>query len=443
MAANDPPKPTRRLAPVHPLTLTLALLAATSAAAVPLGLRLIFGTPWGDTVGPHTVAALRARAPGDDSWNPMLRAIRCAGEERGGRLYRKVFFEERIKFQYPPSALLALYPTLHSGLSSAAALRGLSLVFLYANAWFAFLIFAHQVGWRGLPEDASAAWNRALAALVWLVLELTFYPVVKAYTLGQIQVWINAGFALLLWCWLRGWKGAAGLLLGAVCLIKPHYGIILLWGLARRQWRFMLCACGAGLVGLTFSVSLFGWGNHLDYLSVVSFIGKHGEAFYPNQSVNGLLNRLLFNGDNLEWGPHSFAPYHPAAYYGTLAGTLGLLWVAFFGPARTGEKGSALDLALVALAATIASPVAWEHHYGVLLPIYALLFPRLAREKSSRRWALPLLGLSYLLAGNFYLAANRLAASRLNVVQSYLLAGGLLVLALLYHARRSPVISRQ
>src|SRR5262249_2639154 len=98
-------------------------------------------------------------------------------------------------------------------------------------------------------------------------------------------------------------------------------------------------------------------------------------------------------------------------------------------------KGSALDLALVALAATIASPVAWEHHYGILPPIFALLFPHLYRDESSRRWAVPLLGVAYLLTSNFYEDANRLASSRLNVLQSYVLAGGLLVLGLLAYAR--------
>jgi hypothetical protein len=39
------------------------------------------------------------------------------------------------------------------------------------------------------------------ALLICLV--LTFYPIIKAYSLGQIQVWVNSLFAILFWCWMK------------------------------------------------------------------------------------------------------------------------------------------------------------------------------------------------------------------------------------------------
>jgi hypothetical protein len=77
---------------------------------------------------------------------------------------------------------------------------------------------------------------------------------------------------------------------------------------------------------------------------------------------------------------------------------------------------------------TIASPIAWEHHYGVLLPIFAILFANMVGERARLAW----LAASYLLAANFFLAANALAGSALNIVQSYLLAAALVALALLH-----------
>ena len=34
-------------------------------------------------------------------------------------------------------------------------------------------------------------------------------------------------------------------------------------------------------------------GYHIDYLRVLSYMAERGEAYFPNQSVNGLLNRLM------------------------------------------------------------------------------------------------------------------------------------------------------
>ena len=35
--------------------------------------------------------------------------------------------------------------------------------------------------------------------------------------------------------------------------------------------------------------------SELDYLPVLSYISRHGEALHTNQSMNGILNRLLHN----------------------------------------------------------------------------------------------------------------------------------------------------
>ncbi len=60
---------------------------------------------------------------------------------------------------------------------------------------------------RGAPGDriAPAVMHRrpqvltlAARVVIVLALALTFYPLVKAYTLGQIQNWLNGLFALAL-----------------------------------------------------------------------------------------------------------------------------------------------------------------------------------------------------------------------------------------------------
>jgi alpha-1,2-mannosyltransferase len=83
------------------------------------------------------------------------------------------------------------------------------------------------------------------------------------------------------------------------------------------------------------------------------------------------------------------------------------------------------------LSTTLASPIAWEHHYGILLPIFFALLPSILRD----RHQLTLWMASYVLASNFLPVTQLFAGSILNVLQSYLLAAVLAVLWLLYRRR--------
>src|SRR5262249_55495643 len=103
-----------------------------------------------------------------------------------------------------------------------------------------------------------------------LALTLTFYPIAKAFTLGQIQVWINGFFALALFAFVLGGKASSGLLIGLACLIKPHYGVFVLWGALRREWRFTVACAATVAVGLAAAIAAYGWVNHVDYLRVLS-----------------------------------------------------------------------------------------------------------------------------------------------------------------------------
>jgi hypothetical protein len=82
----------------------------------------------------------------------------------------------------------------------------------------------------------------------------------------------------------------------------------------------------------------------------------------------------------------------------------------------------------MALACTMASPIAWEHHYGILLPIYAVALVHALDSRARLVWV----GVSYVLVCTFFAATNMLAATPLNVLQSTGLAGAVIVLVLLH-----------
>lgn len=427
------------------VTCALALFLVLNGLVLNGALWLAAGPEGKNTVLPQARDMMLARS-GDDSWGPMAAALDHARAPHATPLYSEIFFERGIRFQYPPSALFAL---------AAMRLAGPERVRTSDDMVFeGWPPINDLLGWLFVTATALCSWallelrlrqTRAVAGpdrlavarlLVVVGLTVTFYPVVKSFTLGQVQVWINAAFAASLLAWALGRKALSGCLIGLICLIKPHYGLFVLWGALRREWRFVMpCAATLG-AGLAASVAAFGWADHLDYLRVLSFIAERGEAYYPNQSVNGLLNRLMSIGEpglyrNLAFGGGGFPPYTPAVYWGTLASSLALLLAAL---AHVGAaRDRVLEFCILTASLTLAAPIAWEHHYGVFLPVFAAILPGVLRSPK----ALVMVAACYLLiATSFFPFVNRLAATPLNVVQSYVFAAGLALLVFMHSRLR-------
>lgn len=440
----------QRPAPAR-ITLGLVLLLALGSLGVSGAIWLAAPADYKETVLRHSWDVLRGRS-GDDSWDPSAAALAHIRAGAAAPLYAEVFFKRGIRYQYPPSALFAL-----AAMQWIAPTRALVDDVRYAGprptindfaGWLFLLLTAAataallEIGLRrrGMPRGGAAMFALRLAAV--FALALTFYPVVKAFTLGQIQTWVNGAFAAALLCWITGRKAGAGALVGFICLIKPHYGLLLLWAALRREWRFVHACAAAVAAGLAASVAVLGWENHVDYLRVLSFLSERGESYYPNQSVNGLLNRLMSIADprqynNVFWREAHFPPFTPLVYAGTLASSILILGAALARRRRENDPGRTLDFCTMIVSLTIASPIAWEHHYGVLLPVMAVLFARLLGDRARLAW----LALAYVLAANLFLAANALAPTALNVAQSYLFAAALVVLALLHLRPPGPALA--
>ena len=439
---------------ISPLTRNLAIFGLLSAVVFNAVLVVVLGQPVERTSWRHFEDLVAVDLRGADSWRPMAIAfehVQSAPPEQRMPLYQRVFFEQNVKFQYPPTALLPLHGLQAIGVERSswyAVLNGISALLVLLTALAAWGILEHGLRRRGgqLGPPPSGA-DRLVRAILVVALTATFYPIAKAFTLGQIQTWINGLFALLLWCWLKDRRSAAGAVAGAICLLKPHFLVLFAWGLLRRQWQFVSAFAGVLLAGTLASMWIVGAGDYLDYGAVLAHLSRHGESYYPNQSFNGLLHRWQDPASGLDFDSTAFPPFDPLVYAGTIATSLLLIGAALFWRPRAGERGGAGDLALVALTSTMASPIAWEHHYGVLLPIYAWLLPRLLADKTLGRLALGALGVSYVLTSNFIFVVNQWMTSpslqsfpAASLLQSYLFAGAVMALTCLYvmrHSRRS------
>jgi hypothetical protein len=142
------------------------------------------------------------------------------------------------------------------------------------------------------------------------------------------------------------------------------------------------------------------------------------------------MNRLLFNGNNLKWLADGFPPFNPAVYAATLIAAILLLGFALFW--RMNKKADVIDFALLILSLTMSSPIAWEHHYGILLPIFALFIPVCISQKVMGRYTIVYVLIAFFLTSQRLNFVNLLADTYLNFLQSYLFFGAVMVLWLLY-----------
>lgn len=426
----------------------LRWLVIAFAACVVFNLAAISALVWNgnslaEALSVTTVGQTRrlVEPTGSDSWRPMAVAFNSFKDNPEGDLY-DVFFDQDQKFQYPPTALLILelFPSSFSAeLASTPpegplpeALRVPSILALVVTVFVSFFILRTGLQrtdphvTRGLKTSAGMA---ALAC----ILGATFYPLVQGVGLGQIQVFLGGLIVTALLAYQNGKVALAGVCLALCTLVKPQYGVVLLWGLARRDFRFVFAFMVVGTIGLIVAIADFGFDSLVSYLDVLSYIASHGEAYWANQSVNGFVNRLLDNGNATSFSSDDFAPYHPVVYAATVASSVIFLVAAWWPPSGRNNalQSKTVDLTAMLIAATMASPIAWEHHFGFFLGAYAVLLPEVMKQQPLQKWIGVALLMSYLMVANIVVRPDMLARNILfELAGSHLFFGALILMGL-------------
>ena len=88
--------------------------------------------------------------PGTDSWTPMREASDWLKQSHSGTVYEELFFNLRVKFQYPPSSLLVFSGLGAVGIEPTNAL-------LNAISWFAVLITVAAVALQASNRRIEAS----------------------------------------------------------------------------------------------------------------------------------------------------------------------------------------------------------------------------------------------------------------------------------------------
>ena len=399
----------------HP-RLSALLWLLTAAAGAALSLRVI----------------ARARYAGEDSWFPMSQALDFLHGRSGQSVYEALFFSRHIKFQYPPTALLSLEIGRHFNITTL-------LQYNFCNAGiliFTGLLFSLFV--RGVAGKIYYSGIRVpLEPLAYLI-ALRFYPNNLAFEIGQMQLLLGLLFLAACYALLNDRPILAGCLIAVAGMTKPQFlplGLVAMWN---RNWPFVIGLLLVAAILAATSIWLYGWYNHADYLRVLSFLSRHGEFQHLNQSIGGILDRWLYRGPSLDRDPlgaipqSAFPPYIVEVYVSVLVSSIAMFATPFLIKMKGTDRVSRLiGFCMAAALFTLASPIAWVHHFNVLLPGYAVAVRGIFdRWRGGRAWfALTLIGLSAVLVGYPIVPASSATDPARNLLQSHVFFGACLLIA--------------
>ena len=379
---------------------------------------------------------------GKDSWKVMgLGWQYWLDHNRNVALYSEMLIKDHIKFIYPPNTLLLFKYLIQFQLDPSVFFAAMARLFLMVT-----IVIVAAVAYRSLKmfkKTSPSFLDKTFFFVLISLLTLAYYPVAEAFSLGQSQAWLNALFAVALLSYMTDRKLLAGIIIGFMASFKPQYGLFILWGVFRENWKFSAAILFSGAICVIAGLPEFGLSTYFDYLKGLSFLSQHGEAFMANQSVNGLLNRILSvrypeNFNNTRWLALYYPPYYRWVYFGTLISSFIFIALSLFGGKKNGYLSYA-DFCLMGLGVTMASPIAWEHHYGILLPIFALLWPLFwfSNTKFNSKFYQTIFILLYLVSGNLFPLLAELAPTYWNILQSLLLFAAIGLFFLILKIRHS------
>ncbi len=376
-----------------------------------------------------------------DSWMPLLKTQDRMKTDPEGGLYA-VFRNGEWKFQYPPIALL-IAEVVPEDMAAEARAGWFSSSLVRWNSWFcramvlltllfsAAILVQSQRRYGSGQQSLRTEWLMAGSAML---LGITYMPILGGYSLGQFQLACNALVALAILLFLQSHRLGAGIVIGLFCLIKPQLALVGLWALLRREYRLAAGMALIGVPGVILSVALYGVQSLVDYAGVLQTLSRQSEAYFYNQSLAGILLRfrdpelstfLLPMGSPL---PPYVGWIHQIS---TIHTGLLILLALFIRSKAPGTAARLVDFCAIITVATVASPVAWNHHFGVLFPVFLAIAP-LVFSMPRRAVPLTLLSLAWLAIGAAVIMPDALYHSRwTGLLGEQMFIGGQLLVALL------------
>ena len=300
---------------------------------------------------------------------------------RGAPLYANS--GSTVGFVGPPVQALIFLPLLPFAAVDPVVARlawyaiNIALLWYGVTRWTAALMREHRLRWI----DPPGALTPGARDVVWALAAVAF-PLQTQFEHQNLNLVLLALSGWAASAFRHGRIGAAGVPLGLAAALKVYPGLVLAWLVLVRSWR----ALGTAVL-TTISVSLLpvlvaGWSRFVSDVEAWNVIASMGwTARRANQSIVAMWGRYLV--------PEGLSGYPTVTLNDTTimlcsAATLIVLWALLF--VFTAQRGHhdrvPEQLAYVAAAATITSPIAWEHYFVAWFPVLLGLRLR-ARDDSS------------------------------------------------------------
>jgi hypothetical protein len=164
----------------------------------------------------------------------------------------------------------------------------------------------------------------------------------------------------------RGRDGGAGVVIGALAIIKPPLLLFLPYLVFRQRWRAATAMGGTVIVAAVGSVAWFGWELHrVGWFELAGKYSNRPVGAYNVQSIAGMLAHFNRPGALSNWAPLDVSPTFMAVYYGLLAIVFAAAATTLFAsgtPATPRAQWTELSIVLVLV--LLAGPVTWTHYYA-------------------------------------------------------------------------------
>lgn len=257
--------------------------------------------------------------------------------------------------------------------------------------------------------------------LIFTSLAYLFFPVKFTFGMGQS----NVIAALLLtggyYFYRRKVFDKSGIFLALSYLIKPIFGVTVLYFITRKAWRVLRTLTVTTGVVVLLSVFVFGISLYTFYFFEIipSLMNSNANAVYYNQSPVGFLARLGLEQMVIKWiatGINFF-----------------LLGYTLFLSQRKKIDTDILFAIFVTLIPLIHS-LSWQHHFAVLIIPFVIVTMKIM--KSKRYLLLVLLFFAYLLVGWNIKTPELYAIFPISLLLSHVFYGCLLLLGILFTLAR-------
>lgn len=374
---------------------TLAVLGLVLATVlVQFGMHLVMVAGKGDlrdfaagytaAVVARTGASFYDPQPGKPWFDTNVNADLLAAARQAGTLHQHPGFEHVHIFSYPPAMMFVFLPF------SAVPFPAAKLIWLVLSLL--------MIGWA---LWLLARWFQfeLLTVIGLLFVAAIFHPLRNTVDLGQVNALMFLGMTGFWVLYRQGRETAAGIVLGITMAIRLHPGLLVLYLLWRRQFRVGGVAIAVACAASAAAAGTFGLHDTVIYFEQVAPKFTTPLISVENHSLAGFLVTVAHA---CGWGLSGQVVGPSWLAWGAVLVVIGatLLILSPGRQAPGSDRLSDIELALLLVAITLATPNTTVCHLLVLLPCIGILLDRMVRQAVLRELLWPVLtGLAVILIG--------------------------------------------